>query len=195
MFADLLCRPGVVEHVELRSHVGFLALHGGLEPGTSELATEAAARAGASLYAVLQPNHLNVHVPAHHIDPSCAPRLAEFLGHVDVVLSIHGYWRDDLRTALLLGGADRELARRLGDTLRPALPGYEIVDDLDEIPPGLRGVNPLNPVNMTSDGGVQLELPHPVRAIGPYGYGYASQVYRPHTEALTAALATFATST
>jgi phage replication-related protein YjqB (UPF0714/DUF867 family) len=167
-------------------------LHGGLEPGTSELATEAAARADASLYAVSQPDHLNLHVPAHHIDPAGAPRLAEFLEHVDIVLSIHGYWRDDLRTTLLLGGADRAMAQQLAAALRTALPEYEIVDDLELIPSGLRGVNPLNPVNMTRGGGVQLELPHPVRAIGPYGYGYAAQVYRPHAEALTAALAAFA---
>jgi len=192
VFADLLCQPGVTELVELRSRVGFLALHGGLEPGTSELAAESAARAAASLYAVFQPDDLKWHVPAHLVDPSCVPRLAEFLDHVDVVVSIHGYWRDDLRMALLLGGANRALARRLAEIVQPVLPDYEVVDDIDRIPPGLRGVNPQNPVNLSRAGGVQLELPHPVRAIGPYGYGYAGQVYRPHTERLVAALVTFA---
>jgi phage replication-related protein YjqB (UPF0714/DUF867 family) len=192
MFGDLLCQPGVAEQMVLRSRVGFLALHGGLEPGTSELAAEAASRAGSSLYAVCQPDDLKWHVPAHLVDPSRVPRLAEFLEHVDVVFSIHGYWRDDLRMALLLGGANRSLARRLAAVVRPALPDYEVVDDIDVIPLGLRGVNPQNPVNLPRRGGVQLELPHPVRAIGPYGYGYAAQVYRPHTEQLVHALATFA---
>jgi phage replication-related protein YjqB (UPF0714/DUF867 family) len=192
VFADLLCHPGVTEQVELRSRVGFLALHGGLEPGTSELAAEAARRSGASLYAVCQPDDLKWHVPAHQVDPGCVPLLARFLQHVDVVLSVHGYWRDDLARALLLGGANRPLASDLAGIVRRALPDYEVVDDLERIPAGLRGVNPLNPVNMTRGGGVQLELPHRVRAIGPFGHGYASQVYRPHTERLVGALAQFA---
>jgi phage replication-related protein YjqB (UPF0714/DUF867 family) len=194
VFAELLCHPLVREQVVLRSRIGFLALHGGLEPGTSELASEAAARAGASLYAVDQPDDLKWHVSAHLVDPTCAPRLAEFLDHVDVVLSIHGYWRDDLRMCLLLGGANRPLATQLAGVLRPALPDYDVVDDVDAIPPGLRGLHPQNPVNLARGGGVQLELPHPVRAIGWYGFGYASQVYRPHTASLVDALAHFARS-
>lgn len=194
VFADMLCHPGVTEHIELGSRVGFLALHGGLEPGTAELAAAASERSGASLYAVCQPGELKWHVPAHLVDPACVPRLAEFLDHVDVVLSIHGYWRDDLRMALLLGGANRVLARELAALVRPALPDYDVVDDLERIPTGLRGVSPANPVNLARGGGVQLELPHPVRAIGPYGYGHAAQVYRPHTAALVATLAAFASA-
>ena len=45
-FAELLAHPEVVEELELRSTVGFLALHGGLEPGTAEIARDAAARGG-----------------------------------------------------------------------------------------------------------------------------------------------------
>lgn len=193
-FADLLAEPGVVEEVELRSRVGFLAMHGGLEPGTSELATAAADRADASRYTVFQPGDVQWHVPAHEMDPALAPRLAGFLDHVDVVVSIHGYRRDDLRMTLLLGGANRVLARELGALARGALPGYEVVDDLTAIPVGLRGVDPRNPVNMPRRGGVQLELPHPVRAIGPYGRGEAATTYRGHKDALVEALAAFATA-
>ena len=39
---------------------------------------------------------------------------------------------------------------------------------------------------------MQLELPHPVRAIGPYGRGERGELHRTHTEALVAALADFA---
>jgi hypothetical protein len=39
---------------------------------------------------------------------------------------------------------------------------------------------------------VQVELPHPVRAIGPYGRGEAGERHRAHTEALVDALAAFA---
>jgi hypothetical protein len=39
---------------------------------------------------------------------------------------------------------------------------------------------------------VQVELPHPVRAVGPYGRGEAGERYRSHTAALVDALAWFA---
>ena len=55
-FAELLAHPDVVEEQVLASPVGFLALHGGLEPGTAEIAREAARRAGASCYAIVQPD-------------------------------------------------------------------------------------------------------------------------------------------
>src|SRR5258706_608039 len=58
----LLAEPGVSEIVELRSSVGFMALHGGsLEEETDVIAAEAAALAGAALYAVLPPPDLPGH--------------------------------------------------------------------------------------------------------------------------------------
>jgi phage replication-related protein YjqB (UPF0714/DUF867 family) len=192
VLGNLLREPGVVEDLEIASRVGFLAIHGGLEPGTAEVAVAAARRAGASHYTVSQPDDLKWHIPTHRIDPADAPRLVEFLDHVDVVVSVHGYWRADLRMAVLVGGANRRLARRLGVSLRAALPDYEIVDHLDAIPASLRGVHPANLVNLSRLGGVQLELPHPVRAIGPYGAGEGALRFRAHSEALVGTLADFA---
>ena len=191
-FLELLARPDVHEEQLLASPVGFLALHGGLEPGTAEIAVAAAQRAGASWYAIRQPDDLKCHVPSHEHDPAHAPLLAAFLDHVDVVVSVHGYWgRDDLHAALLVGGRDRALAGALGRRLRAALPDYRVVDDLDAIPRRLRGVDPRNPVNRAARG-VQVELPHPVRAIGPYGWGERGDFHRTHTDALIDALAGFA---
>jgi len=191
-FAELLAHPDVVEAQVLASPVGFLALHGGLEPGTAEIARDAARRSGASWYAVVQPDDLKQHVPSHEIDPGCSPALAEFLAHVDTVVSVHGYWgRAELHTALLVGGADRSLAAELARQLRGALPDYAIIDDLDGIPRRLRGLDPRNPVNRARRG-VQIELPHPVRAIGPYGHGERGELHRTHTAALVDALAAFA---
>ncbi len=197
VLGELLREPGVVEEVGLASRVGFLAIHGGLEPGTAEVAHEAALRAGASHYTVWQPSALKWHIPTHRIDPAEAPRLAAFLDHVAVVVSVHGYWRADLRMAVLVGGANRDLATELGGALRNALPEYEIVDDLTAIPPDLRGVHPANLVNLgrgdgARGGGVQLELPHPVRAVGPYGIGDGAARFRAHSEALVEVLAGFA---
>jgi phage replication-related protein YjqB (UPF0714/DUF867 family) len=191
-FVDLLAHPDVVEEQVLASPVGFLALHGGLEPGTAEIAREAARRSGASCYAIVQPDDLKRHVPSHENDPAHAPLLAGFLGHVDAVVSVHGYWgHAELHSALLVGGGDRALAADLAARLRTALPDYLVIDDLDRIPRRLRGLNPRNPVNRGARG-VQLELPHPVRAIGPYGHGERGELHRPHTEALVATLADFA---
>jgi phage replication-related protein YjqB (UPF0714/DUF867 family) len=189
-FVELLAHPDVIEALELASRVGFLALHGGLEPGTAEIAVDAAGRAGASSYVIRQPDELKRHVPSHEHDPADAPLLAEFLDHIDVVISVHGYWghADD---GLLVGGRDRALAAQLGGRLRAALPDCVVIDDLDEIPRRLRGVDPRNPVNRAAHG-VQVELPHPVRAIGPYGRGEAGERHRSHTEALVDALARFA---
>jgi phage replication-related protein YjqB (UPF0714/DUF867 family) len=191
-FAELLAHPAVAEEQVLASKVGFLALHGGLEPGTAEIATEAARRSGSSWYVIVQPDDLKRHVPSHEHDPADAPLLAGFLDHVDVVISVHGYFgHDDLHAALLVGGCDRALARSLATRLRTALPDYRVVDDLQAIPRRLRGVDPRNPVNRTTRG-VQVELPHPVRAIGPYGRGEHADRHRAHTGALVDALAAFA---
>lgn len=170
MLDSLLAFPGVEEYCELRSRFGFLALHGGLEAGTAELADAAAHAGGASLYAVVQPDDLRWHVPSHYYDPSLSPGLRDFLEHVEIVVSVHGFGglrgADDRWTTALLGGANRDLAHALASALRDALPNYRWIDDVEVIPPQLRGVHPGNPVNRPRLGGVQLELPPRVRRPG-----------------------------
>ena len=169
MFDELLAEPGVVETVRLGSPFGLMAFHGGsLEVATDTIAAAAAERSGASLYTVAQPETLNWHVPSKLVDPAASPALAAFLDHVEVVVAVHGFGRDGMFTSLLLGGQDRELAAWLAGALRPALPHYELVDDLDAIPTELRGLHPDNPVNRVRGGGVQLELPPRVRGLGPW---------------------------
>ena len=149
--------------MRLGSRVGFLALHGGLEPGTEGIAAGAAAASSASSYIVTQPRTLGWHVPSHHIRPGQSPRLDDFLAHVEIVISVHGYFRPEWRDAVYVGGANRGLAASLAAQLRPRLPDLSVVDDLARIPQGLRGVDPRNPVNGSRGGGVQLELPHVAR--------------------------------
>lgn len=167
------------------SRVGFLALHGGLEPGTEGVAGAAATIAGASSYIVTQPRHLGWHVPSHRIDPAGAPVLCEFLDRVHTVISVHGYFRPEWRDAVYVGGAHRPLARDLGARLRNVLDDCPVVDDLDQIPRCLRGVSPHNPVNASRGGGVQLELPHRARTSSGDSTDVAAR--------LTATLAEFAT--
>jgi phage replication-related protein YjqB (UPF0714/DUF867 family) len=192
MFAELLASPGVEERVELRSRVGFLALHGGLEGATAEIAEAAARRAGASSYTVVQPADLAWHVPSHRFDPEASPRLRKVLSHCDVVISLHGYGRAGLWTALLLGGGDRKLATRLATRLRQGLPAYDVIDDVEAIPSDLRGLDHRNPVNRARGGGVQVELPPRVRGMGPHWDSFGGNGFTPHTNALVTALAVFA---
>jgi phage replication-related protein YjqB (UPF0714/DUF867 family) len=164
-FAELLGHEGVEEDLELRSSFGLMAFHGGnLEEGTDVIAAAVAEQAGASLYAVRQPVGLRWHLPSVEIGPADSDALAAFVDHVDLAIAIHGYGRDGLWTTLLLGGRHRALAAHVGAHLRAAMPGYEVVDDLEEIPPELRGVHRANPVNLPREGGVQLELPPRTRS-------------------------------
>lgn len=164
--SELLSETGVIESSQLRSRFGFLAIHGGgLEEMTDVIAERAAEAAGASVYLVRHPDAYPHHLPSALFDPAESPRLAEFLDHVDVAVSLHGYGRDGRSTQLLAGGRNRALAAHLARHVQ--LTGYQVITDLDEIPPELRGLHPRNPVNRVSDGGTQLELSARVRGISP----------------------------
>lgn len=165
-FSALLREPGMAESSQLRSRFGFLAIHGGgLEEMTDVIAERAAQAAGASVYVVRHPDRYPHHLPSAMFDPAESPRLAAFLDHVDVAVSVHGYGRDGRSTQLLAGGRNRRLATHLERHVR--LPGYQIVTALDDIPPELRGLHPRNPVNRVRDGGTQLELSARVRGLSP----------------------------
>jgi phage replication-related protein YjqB (UPF0714/DUF867 family) len=192
-FAELLARSDIVEECELRGRFGFMAYHGGgLEEMTDVIAREAAARSAASYYGVVHPPDWALHVPSTRIAPQQSETLAEFLDHVDVVVTVHGYGRRTLFTSLLLGGQNRELAGHVAAHLRRELPAYDIVDDLERIPNDLRGVHPRNPVNLPPRRGVQIELPPRVRGGGPLWWDWDGGLV-PHTEAVIRALAAAAT--
>ncbi|MBX7447970.1 poly-gamma-glutamate hydrolase family protein [Mycolicibacterium sp. 3033] len=164
--SELLTTQGVSEQIELRSEFGFLAIHGGgLEQMTDVIARRTADAANASLYVVHHPDHYPHHLASALYDPAQSPRLAEFLDHVDVAVSLHGYGRIGRSTELLAGGRHRGLAQHLRAHI--AIPGYRVITDLEAIPRELRGLHPDNPVNRTRSGGAQLELSARVRGISP----------------------------
>lgn len=111
------------------------------------------------------PDRFPHHLPSARYDPADSPRLAEFLDHVDVGVSLHGYGRIGRSTELLVGGRNRSLAVHLARNVR--IPGYRLVTDLAAIPRELRGQHPDNPVNRPARGGAQLELSARVRGISP----------------------------
>jgi len=162
----LLSEPGVLEVSWLRSRFGFLAIHGGgLEQMTDAIAERAAEAAEASLYLVRHPDRYPHHLSSVRFRADESPRLAEFLDHVDVAVSLHGYGRFGRSTQLLAGGRNRTLAAHLARHID--VPGYQVVTDLDAIPLELRGLHPNNPVNRVRGGGAQLELSSRVRGISP----------------------------
>lgn len=194
VLAELLAHPGVQEVCELRGRFGFMAYHGGsLEEMTDVIAAAAAERAGASYYGIVQPADLQWHIPSTKISPVDSPMLAEFLEHVDVVVTVHGFGRRGMFTSLLLGGQHRSLAEHLGGHLRTHLPAYDVVTDLERIPVELRGLHRRNPVNLPRGRGVQLELPPRVRGSSPLWWDWEHGL-TPHTRSLIDALASAATS-
>lgn len=188
-FAELLALDGVLEESELRSTFGFMAFHGGgLEEMTDVIARAAAERSGASYYGVLHPPQWDLHLPSIRVAPAESERLATFIEHVDIVVTIHGFGRPDLMTSLLLGGQNRALAAHVAGHLRETLPAYDVVDHLDDIPKELRGVHARNPVNLPRRQGVQIELPPRVRGSSPLWWDWEGGL-TPHTEALIDGLA------
>jgi phage replication-related protein YjqB (UPF0714/DUF867 family) len=189
--SELLAQPQVSEDSRLRSRFGFLAIHGGgLEQMTDVIAERAADAAGASVYVIRHPDRYPHHLPSARFRAEESERLAEFLDHVDVAVSLHGYGRIGRSTQLLAGGGNRALAEHVAGHL--VLPGFHVVTDLDAIPPELRGLHPNNPVNRARDGGMQLELSPRVRGISPRSRAPGPDGLSPATSALVRGLATAA---
>ncbi|GJM36767.1 MAG: hypothetical protein DHS20C19_01340 [Acidimicrobiales bacterium] len=165
MLRELLARPEVTEICELRGSFGIMAFHGGnLERCTDVIAAEIAARTDSSLYAVVQAPPMREHVPSTAFDPEHSTALRSFIEHVDIVIAIHGYGREDRFWDLLLGGRNRDLAAHVGAHLRQGIDDrFGVIDDLEEIPQGLRGQHPANPVNLPIQAGLQIELPPTTR--------------------------------
>jgi phage replication-related protein YjqB (UPF0714/DUF867 family) len=189
--AQLLTIPGVREECILRSNVGFMALHGGSQDrGTEQIASQAAAQAGASYYAIVHPPGLRVHLTSRLHDPEHSANLRAFLEHVDVAISVHGFGRDGFALwldpvhglriepygpairgkqvgplrGIILGGLNAELLKAARELLEHRFAGYHVADERVRL-----GFHPDNPVNLPSAHGVQIELPPGLRGIGDFG--------------------------
>ena len=164
--SELLSDPLVTESSVLRSRFGFMAIHGGgLEQMTDVIAERAAAAVGASVYVVRHPADYPHHLSSARYSVAESDRLAEFVEHVDVAVSLHGYGRIGRSTQVLAGGSNRSLATHLARHVD--VPGYQVVTDLDAMPRELRGLHPDNPVNLVREGGAQLELSPRIRGLSP----------------------------
>jgi phage replication-related protein YjqB (UPF0714/DUF867 family) len=189
--AELLALPGVEEVCELRSAVGFMALHGGSQDrGSHEIASRAAEQSGASYYAIVQPPDLRVHLTSRRHDPRQSPRMQAFLRHVEVAISVHGFGRDSFSfyvdagsgpvielygpalrgrqtgplRGIIVGGLNAGLVDASCRLLGDRLPGYHAGSERVRL-----GFHPRNPVNLPPSHGVQIELPPALRGIGDLG--------------------------
>jgi phage replication-related protein YjqB (UPF0714/DUF867 family)/gamma-glutamylcyclotransferase (GGCT)/AIG2-like uncharacterized protein YtfP len=191
--SELLADPSVIEKSRLRSTFGFMAIHGGgLEQMTDVIAERAADAADASVYLVRHPAQYPHHLPSARYLARESERLAAFLDHVDVAVSLHGYGRIGRSAQLLAGGRNRELAAHLAANV--VVPGYQVVTDLEAIPRELRGLHPDNPVNRVRAGGAQLELSARVRGISPRSPLPSDDGLSPATSALVQGLIATANS-
>ena len=170
-----------------------MAIHGGgLEQMTDVIAERAADAADASLYVVRHPDHYPHHLPSSLYRAAESERLTEFLEHVDVAVSLHGYGRIGRSTQLLAGGRNRALAEHLARHV--SVPGYQVITDIGAIPRELRGLHPDNPVNRVREGGTQLELTPRVRGISPRSQLPGDDGISPATSALVQGLVATARS-
>jgi phage replication-related protein YjqB (UPF0714/DUF867 family) len=134
------------------SLVAVIAPHGGgIEEGTSELAT-AIAGEELCLYCfegLKQHGNGNLHITSVHFDdPACL----QMVGASSVVVAIHGL--DDLDDLTHVGGRDARLASVLAKALREA--GFAAQADNSSEHAGLRSDNICN--RGLTGGGCQLEL-------------------------------------
>jgi phage replication-related protein YjqB (UPF0714/DUF867 family) len=189
--AELLSLPGVEEVCVLRSSVGFMALHGGSQDrGTHEIACRAAERAGASYYAIVQPNELRVHLTSRRHNPDHSERFRSFLRHIQVAISVHGFGRDGFRWSadsaqglvvepygpavlgrqsgplrgIIVGGRNADLLDASRRLFHDRFAGYHVADQRIRL-----GFDVNNPVNLPAAHGVQVELPPGLRGIGDFG--------------------------
>ncbi|MFI9250027.1 poly-gamma-glutamate hydrolase family protein [Streptomyces sp. NPDC053069] len=159
--------PMVATLVPGRGGIGLLALHGSNEGGTAQLAELVARRCAATSLVFTQPRvRPPVHIPSPRLGPEHCALLREFLARVSLTVSLHGHLRPETPHTIFLGGRNRTAAHVLAEALTATAPDFRAVTDPTAIPPGLRGMHPGNPVNLTRLGGVQVELPLLARTSG-----------------------------
>jgi phage replication-related protein YjqB (UPF0714/DUF867 family) len=162
-------RGDTSEFLHLGGSLGLLAIHGGgIEPGTEEIARFVAQHSGASLYIYAgrrAAGNISLHRPSHGMEHESRPLALRFLSHVRTAISIHGHGRN--QKCAYVGGMHQIMVQRFVEIARPALPQYEWISDPEIIPPGIRGRDPKNIVNLPPAQGMQLELPRQLRQIRP----------------------------
>ncbi len=166
-------RGDTSEFLRLGGPLGLLAIHGGgIEPGTEEIARFVAHHSGGSLYIYAgrrATGNLSLHRPSHGLGHEHRPLAIRFLNHVETVISIHGHGRN--QNCAYVGGLHQTMGQRFVEIVRPVLPQYEWISDPEIIPPGIRGRNPNNIVNLPPAKGMQLELPRELRETRPTSDG------------------------
>jgi phage replication-related protein YjqB (UPF0714/DUF867 family) len=172
--------------LDRRSPIAIVAPHGGgLEAGTSEVATAIAGR-DMSLYVfegIKLKGNESLHVTSIHFDdPSCL----DLLSRTRMAVAIHGFSGTDM--GIRIGGLDADLKAAVIPALIDA--GFIPLED-DEV---FTGLDPANICNRTATGvGLQLELSRGLRAAMFSGLerserAYTTPVFRRFVTAIRGAL-------
>lgn len=145
-------RDFIVEVERRASPVALIAPHGGgLEPGTTEVASAVAGRVHSFYsFSALRPHgNRALHLTSHRFDE---PRGLALVAEADYVVAVHGYRRDE--STIYVGGLDERLRRSVVAALGDA--GFEVSDRPAR---HLAGRHPENICNRGRRGaGVQLEI-------------------------------------
>ncbi|MCD4717570.1 MAG: poly-gamma-glutamate hydrolase family protein [Desulfobacterales bacterium] len=147
----------VVIFRENNSPIAVIAPHGGgIEPGTFEISDWMAGGIH-SFYAfkgIKKKGNAVLHITSNRFDEPQGVRIAK---NADVVVSIHGYHKND--DIVYMGGKNQDLKLKIMHMLNKAGFHAEI-----STKPGLRGQHPENICNLCRTGeGVQLEISRGLR--------------------------------
>lgn len=139
------------------SDVAIIAIHGGgIEPGTTELASQIAVDKFNyyTFYGMKSSNNSFLHITSNNFDE---PLARNMVSKSSKTLSIHGCAGTDKFT--YVGGLDKVMAAKVKKSLKAA--GFKVMD----APSNLDGSNTLNIANSNAAGaGVQIELSNGLRA-------------------------------
>lgn len=146
----------------------IMAIHGGgIETGTSEIAT-AIANPDWSLYIFSgdkRSGNRRLHITSTRFDEPIALKMARRSQHI---VSIHGF--TDERPIIYLGGRNLLLKNKVEQSIQSA--HFHVV----KAPPHLSGKNPRNIMNQGLEGGLQLELSSGLRTSFFYGSHRAARM-------------------
>lgn len=138
------------------SSIAIIAPHGGIEPGTTDIADAVAAdqHAFAAFKGIKKAGNADLHIRSDRFDEPVALRIAE---KARMVVTIHGCRGE--AEGVFVGGRDADIKQRIIDTLKGA--GFHVEESLR---PALRGRSPRNICNRCFSGrGVQIEISRGLR--------------------------------
>ncbi|GAI91213.1 unnamed protein product, partial [marine sediment metagenome] len=157
--------PSFREYGAKRGRIGLFAIHGGgIEIGTEQIVRYCAERTRCSVYVFSGRKKIrnsSLRISSVKFALLNRPFFSNILAYVETIVAVHGHNQNDRN--VYIGGRNTELKGKIAGALEKTLPGYRVVKYPHEIPNLMKGDYPNNFVNLSPEGGVQLELPRALR--------------------------------